>query len=114
MLHQPVARSLDIPWELRKDTPVLPGNTPFVLLQKGYKPCGKIIALPHGIWLVFKKEFGFISYQDIALHFLHMLICFGKFMEKQIIVLIQCLGKPSMSPPRLSVEHATVLPRAGV
>lgn len=55
-----------------------------------------------------------MPYQDLALHLLHMLICFGKFTEKQIIVLIQRLGKPPMSPPGLSVESVTVLPCASV
>lgn len=33
-------------------------------------------------------------------------------MEKQIVVLIRCLDKASVSPPGLSVEEVIVLPRA--
>lgn len=99
-----MARSQDIPRELRRDPPMLSGNTSFVLLREDYKPCGKVIILPHIVWFVFRKELGFISYQDIALRLLYVLICFGKFMAKQIIVLIQCLAKPSTPPPGPSVE----------
>lgn len=103
MPHQPVARSSITPRELCRDPPILSG-----LLQEDYRACGKVAILPHTVQFVFKQQLGFISYQDTALHLLNMLICLGKFMEKQIIVPIRCLGKPSMSPLGLNVEEVTV------
>lgn len=57
-------------------------STSFVLLQEGYKPCAEILVLPHVVGSVLKRELGFISYGEPALHLLHMLICSGKNHRK--------------------------------